>query len=72
MRHISPQMLQSARDYAAGDRSDPFTFARAMTHLHNGIASAECRYEAEEGTETRTLPDGRTYQATVYWNMKRP
>lgn len=72
MRHISPQMLRSAQDYAAAERSDPFALARALTHLRSGVASADARYEAEEGTETRALPNGRTFQVVVWRNVKRP
>ncbi len=71
-RYLSPQMLAGARAYALADRSDPFAFARAQTHLRNGVASLDASYEAEEGVETRELPDGRPYQVAVYRNIKRP
>lgn len=31
-------MIQDAMKYAASDRTDPFAFSRAMTHIKNGIA----------------------------------
>lgn len=72
------RQVEAAKRYAASDRSDPFAYARAMTHLQNGI----CRtpdsqhqaaiYDAEPFEETRVLPDGREYHATVYRNVVRP
>lgn len=73
--------VAGARRYAEADRSDPFAFARAMTHLSNGIAAygkkgEEQFYDAVETQETRVLPaaDGKRveYQATVYTNRVRP
>ncbi len=40
---ISQTMLDGAHRYAASDRSDPFAFARALTHLQNGVASMSRR-----------------------------
>lgn len=71
-------MRMAAERYAAAERSDPFAYSRAMRHIQNGIAvyakedGSKGYYDAEEGTETRTLPDGREYQATVYRNIQRP
>jgi hypothetical protein len=33
------EMVQGARHYAAADRTDPFAFSRAMSHVKNGVAS---------------------------------
>lgn len=70
--------VEAAKRYAAADRSDPFAFSRAMTHLNNGVASTG-EYEAEETTETRHLPEGiqlsngdTSYQVVGYKNVKRP
>jgi len=77
-------MQRSAKLYAAADASDPFAYARAMTHLGNGTAcytngdGQEAFYSAEEYSETRQLPNGpngekgEEYQATVYRNRFRP
>lgn len=81
MRAVHPttmqRMLEGAANYAAGDRSDPFAYARAMTHIRTGIVGytaqgEEAFYAADPAQEIRTLPDGREYSATVYRNMKRP
>lgn len=71
------RMLEGARNYAAADRSDPFAYSRAITHIRTGIADisqgGEDRfYSAEPFTEQRVLPDGTTYSATAYKNIRRP
>jgi hypothetical protein len=73
------RLVQGAQRYALADRSDPFVFNRAMTHIGNGIATmARARddvphnYDAEAAKETRKLPDGTPYEVTVYKNMRRP
>jgi hypothetical protein len=71
-------MHRAALAYAESEASDPFAYARAMTHLRNGVASWSnaagdgAFYSAEEGSETRTLPDGTQYQARVWRNRFRP
>jgi hypothetical protein len=76
--HNQVLMQRQAQLYAQSEASDPFAYARAMTHLGNGIAEYSnangegAFYSAEEGTETRRLPDGEEYQATVYRNRFRP
>lgn len=76
--------IDAARRYAAADRSDPFAFNRAMTHINNGIASplgngSDATYDAVEATETRTLPAGLSFadgsnewQVPAYRNVTRP
>lgn len=75
-------MIEAAKRYAAANASDPFAYARAMTHIGNGIAVYADRegkpsyYDAELDTETRYLPTanggmGEAYQATVYKNVAR-
>lgn len=71
------RMLEGAKNYALADKSDPFAFNRAMTHVGNRIAGRtpngeDAFYTAEPASETRQLPDGREYQVTVYHNMARP
>ena len=71
------RIIDGARAYAAADRSDPFAFNRAMSHMKNGISSVGARgedafYKAEPYQETRYLPDGREYLVTVYKNIQRP
>lgn len=77
-KHVNSQMKQSAKLYALADPSDPFAYARAMTHLGNGVAEyanaqgQEAYYSAVEGSEARVLPDGTGYQAVIYRNRFRP
>lgn len=71
------QMIEAAKRYAAADKSDPFAFARAMTHLGNGLSGMSQRgedqfYDADEFREERFLPDGRAYHVTAYRNLRRP
>lgn len=33
------EMVQGARHYAAADRTDPFAFSRAMSHIKSGVAT---------------------------------
>jgi len=76
--HNQVLMQRQAKLYAQSEASDPFAYARAMTHLGNGIAEyanhngEAAYYSAEECSETRKLPDGEEYQATVYRNRFRP
>jgi hypothetical protein len=71
------RMIDGAYNYAAGDKSDPFTLKRAMTHIRTGVAGIrkdgeDAFYKAEPAQEERELPDGRRYSVTVYRNMQRP
>lgn len=61
-----------ARLYAFADKSDPFAYSRAVTHIRSGLALGDDGYSAEPTKETRQLPDGTSYQATVYHNVRRP
>ena len=76
--------IAGAKRFAAADRSDPFAFNRAITHINNGIVSAhgdggDSIYDAEETVETRHLPPGiilsngdTSYQVPGFKNIKRP
>ena len=71
------RMIQGAQRYALADKSDPFCLARCQTRIQMGLCRAlqdvgDGHYDAQEATETRSLPDGRPYVATVYKNMVRP
>ena len=75
-------LVAAAKRYAAADKSDPFAFARAMSHSANGIASYANKngqsaiYDAELYYEPREIkmPDGKTlsWQAGCYRNIIRP
>ncbi len=80
--------IAGARRYAAADRSDPFAFARALTHIRVGIVqpfreegqdhktpSGAVMYDATPFTEMREveLTSGKTMVPyTVYRNITRP
>lgn len=82
------KMTEGARNYAAADRSDPFAFNRAMSHIHNGIAGFtynkdgsrnDAYYKADKIKEKRRVHNGQTFsdgtvEFTVesYINMQRP
>lgn len=71
-------MVDGAKRYAASDRSDPFTFRRAMSHISNGLASkgiAELPYDAIEYAEERSYTlNGATvvYTVPAHKSAKRP
>lgn len=81
---IEQRFFDEARLYAAADKSDPFVFDRAVTHIKNGIAvnsqdGKPVHYTARQATETRrlagtaTFSDGSTeWQAAVYKDIARP
>lgn len=90
MTHLHPSyvrdMIQGARRYAQADKSDPFAFSRAMSHINSGVARPsfdgngnrhDAYYDAQEAREkrvsSRPFSDGSTtYDVTVYRDMKRP
>ena len=41
-KHLD-RMISGAERYAAGDKSDPFTFARALAHIKQGLCGAGSR-----------------------------
>lgn len=77
---------EGARRYAAANVSDPFAFARAMTHINNGIVGnvpidgrEPAIYDARAHTEMRKLAPGNSlsngdteFPVTVYSGMVRP
>ena len=74
---VHARKVQGCINYAMANKSDPFAFNRAMTHVSNGIVGylkdgSEAFYSATPTVEMRELPDGQTYPATVYHDMKRP
>ena len=84
MNTLKQRWTEAAKRYADADRSDPFTFARAMTHIRTGIVGfkdrgGEAIYSADEHMETRQLPAGMKfsngdteYQVRAYRNITRP
>ena len=67
------EILTNARNYAAADRSDPFTYSRVLSHINSGVAYNE--YEAEPYQEERVIKLGNgqemRFTVTAYKNMKR-
>jgi len=71
------RFVESAKRYALADKSDPFAFARAMTHVNNKIVGSlqngeDSIYNAEPFQEERVTITGKAYFVTVYRNITRP
>lgn len=78
MNPQTQRLNEGAKNYALADKSDPFAYNRAMTHVNNGISTVngEAYYQAEPYKEERTLvkTDGskENYFVDAYKNIKRP
>ena len=79
------RQIAGARRFASYDRSDPFTLARCMAHIRQGLcdpvwdpSNRELRdiyYEADPTTEARFyVMDGRRVDFTIptFKNVRRP
>lgn len=71
------RMRDGAKLYAKADRSDPFAYARAITHILSDICGynekgEEAFYNALEYPETRKTEWGEKYIVPAYRNMVRP
>ena len=82
-RFVNKNMIEAAKRYAEADRTDPFAYSRAMSHLANGVADYALKsgqgayYDAKEETEMRQIQSVVTgklesYPVTVYHNIVRP
>lgn len=81
---IEQRFIEDACNYAEADRSDPFAFSVAMSHLKTGIAKTSddgrsVHYRADRTTETRVLENGmqfsdgsNEFQVVAYRNIERP
>lgn len=75
------RLHEGAKRYAAADKSDPFAYSRAMSHIASGSASYDKDfnpdYWADDAFETRRLPNGpdgtlgEEYTVNVYKNRRR-
>lgn len=82
MDKFKQRMVEGAVRYAAGDKSDPFAFNRALAHIRSGLCGIDkdgrdAFYDATPAMETRCVPtmahpEGEEYQVEVMRNMKRP
>lgn len=84
VRTISDNRFQELVDgnkrWAMANKSDPFAYSRAMSHLKNGIASyrpdgEDAFYNAKHSLEERTLVVNgveSTYMVSVYTDLTRP
>lgn len=73
MRKVHETMMAGAYAYAQADKSDPFAYARAVSHINNGVATPGSSYGAERYMEMRTMPiTGEKYQVEAYKNVVRP
>lgn len=72
--------VEAARRYAAANASDPFAYARILTHMRNGVASytekgQEAFYDATPEQEVRSFTINSKvieYYVTTYKNIRRP
>ena len=78
---IEADMMVGAKNYSRYDKSDPFSFDRAVAHIKNGICSAgldrtsDKFYKAEPYMATRSYQvDGQAHNFNVveYKNLARP
>ena len=81
-------MAAGALAYAQADRSDPFAYNRAMSHIDSGVAGfthekdgtrKDAFYKADASRENRVLPEGVTFSdgsnkfvVPTWINMQRP
>lgn len=68
--------LTGISNYAKSDSSDPFTFARCMTHHKMGLDKplqdgSDGHYQAQPYPEVRKTATGDEYVVTVYKNIER-
>lgn len=82
--HKNSERIEAVKRYAEADRSDPFAFNRAMTHMKNGVCSflkngGEAFYDAEEYYEERFIEkivngerQHEAYNVKCFKNIKRP
>lgn len=81
------RMVEGAKRYAAADRTDPFAYARAMTHIKCGVATvirqehnkdydldraATAFYNAENYIYDREVPGIGEVPTIGYRSMVRP
>ncbi len=71
------RIIRGAINYAAADKSDPFTFGRAMAHIKMGLCrplkdGSDGHYDATPDMEKRVTSRGDEYLVTVYRNVARP
>jgi hypothetical protein len=78
---LNSRLISGAKRYALADRTDPFAYARAVTHIKNGVASTSrpespdydlapgtsAYYNADIGLEYRsaTRANGSKFEWTV-------
>lgn len=63
--------------YAAAEKSDPFAFLRALSHMASGICNPtdegkDGHYDADEVAEEAVTVTGATYTKIAHRNISRP
>jgi hypothetical protein len=72
------KLIEGAQAYAAFDKSDPFSFSRAMLHIRMGMCrpigkdGSDAHYTADSYQEARLDKHGVEYFVTCYKNVQRP
>ena len=78
MRSLHKNILEGARNWAAANKSDPFSYATAISEALSGVSSLVNEtgqvafYNAEPAIEMRRTPEGEDYPVTIYRNLVRP
>ena len=73
-QHMDSQrtrMLNGALNYAKADRSDPFAYSRAMSHINSGVASIGPNGE-DSFYDAEPFADPSKFHTTAYKNIRRP
>ena len=63
--------------YAEAEKSDPFAFRRALSHMRHGLTKPlqdgrDAHYDADSSFELRRTAHGEEYQVRVYHSRTRP
>lgn len=65
MPKLNQALVTAAIRYSRFDKSDPFAFSRAMTHIQNGVVGPRTIKEGGKEKEQQCLYDADTYPAKV-------
>jgi len=64
MRDLTPfeqAQIAGAIRYVKADRSDPFAYNRAVSHVYSGLTRTKANESKNCGYDARLVPEKRTY-----------